>query len=186
MRYKDFNSNFNVIAEETITRFQQGGAMMGDFCRIRKDALKNAFLKDKPSQFVDMIKHLIGSDKHLKVSCVKTSKPDSQHELGNSPTDVMYVDIVEELAPGLWQNPITLPLAVIDILSPDGNNWSPAIPKSLIRADNSVITPKKVELTDSELNNRTQGNKRKLPTSNTKGAFAKEPKDGRSQTKVKG
>lgn len=172
MSYKDFKSNFNVLAEMFTSRFQTGGVSVGDFCKIRKDALKNEFIKGKPSQFVDKINEIINSKLLLKIASVKSSKTDAPNEQGTTIVDKIFVDVVQEYAPGLWKEPITLPLEAIDIVTPEGNNWSPEIPKELIKKNPTQIKPKEVK-------------DQKLANSDTKNSFAKEPKDGRDTTKVK-
>lgn len=183
MSYKDFSGKFELIAENVISRYQMGGVLPGDFCVIRNDALKNSEIKNKPSQFIDKVTEFMKSGLNLKVSAVKTSKPDTQNQMATDPTDKYYVDVVVEYAPGLWKDILTLPLECIDIVKPEGNNWSPDVPEQLKKKDPSH-NAKKLELTDKELNDRTQANQRIMPTTNVKlEVGVSEPKDGRKQAK---
>lgn len=179
--YKEFKSKFMILAEEETTRWRQGGVLMGDYCMIRKDALKNTKINGRPSQFVDKIKEMIASKLPLKVSAVKSERPETQHDLygvGSLPTAI-WVDVVTEAAPGLWTNPLTLPLEAIDIVIPDENNFSPGIPTQWVRRDDTIIKPEEV---DTKVD-QTEGDdpNRHIVTKHIDNSLGKEAKDGRDQ-----
>lgn len=182
MKLKKYKKNFNIIIENIINRYQMGGVLPGDYCIIRKDALNNPEIKNKPKQFIEKLKEYINNGLNLKISAVKTSKPDNQSYLGPTPTEKFYVDIVVEYAPGFWKDAITLPLECIDIITPDENNWSPKIPEQLYRKDTTQIKPKKIDFDNEILNKTTKSNERMLPTKNIKIKSAK-INDGRNQAK---
>lgn len=180
-------SKFDILVEEVTSRYQQGGLVTGDFVIIRKDALNNPKIKDRPSNFLEMLKTAIESKLPLRVSAVKSERPESSNDLiggaNNAPTG-FWVDVVTEYAPGLWKDAMTLPLEVLDIHNPEGNNL-PAWPDSVKRADNSVIHPEKVKLDKKDENvARTQSADRNLPTAQVT-IPSGTVKDGRDQTKVK-
>jgi len=185
--YKDFESKFSVICEEETRRYTLGGGFLnGDFCKIRKDALTCPKLKGRPSQFLDKIRELIQSDLPVKVSAVKSERPETQNDLAGvgSLTTAVWLDVCQEYAPGLFANVMTLPAECVDLIMPDGNNWSPDHPESWKRKDDTIIHPQDVKLSDdNDLQKQTSGKDRKLPTKNEKGGPAKEPKDGRKQAK---
>lgn len=186
MKYKDYNSKFSNLVENVISRYQTGGASVGDFCTIRKDAIKSDYVKSKPQNFIDMVRHAMESGLHLKIGSIKSERADMQNDLGTAPTGQLFVDVVVEYAPGLWRDPITLPIECIDIVFPDGNNWSPEIPDSMKHHPKQTIKPEEVSLDNKELNDRTNSNKRAMPKKNEKLEITpKEPKDGRESTKVK-
>jgi hypothetical protein len=184
--YKDFQSKFLVISEELTSRFQTAGVLNGDFCIIRPDALKCPKLRERGSQYMDKIKEYITSKLPLKVCAVKTERPETSNSIAGQGDLITatWVDVVQELAPGLWTQPMSLPLECIDVVMPDGNNWSPDHPQSWKRKDDTIIHPQEVKLSDdNDLQKQTSGKDRKLPTKNEKGGPAKEPKDGRKQAK---
>lgn len=186
MRYTEFSGSFATLVENTISKYQTGGVNVGEFCTIRKDALKNPEISNKPSGFINKVKEMMATGLNLKIASINSSKPDRQNDMGTAPTDKFYVDVVIETAPGLFMNPITLPLECIDVVEPEGNNWSPKVPDELKGKNRTQIKPKEEKTKDKELNDRTKGNERQMPKKNTKlGIGDKEPKDGRSQTKVK-
>jgi hypothetical protein len=180
-------TKFDVLVEEVTSRYQQGGLLMGDFVIIRKDALKNAKLQGRPSNFIDMVKSAIETKLPLRVSAIKSERPESSNDLvggvNNAPTGY-WVDVCVEYAPGLWRDPMTLPLEILDIANPEGGNL-PAWPDSVKRKDDSIIEPEKVKI-DSKAENvkQTQGDDRNLTKVQVK-IPSGTVKDGRDQTKVK-
>jgi hypothetical protein len=178
--FKDFTSKFSVLCEEATTRFNQSGFLMGDYCVIRPDALKNDFFKGKATDFIAKVKEMMKSDKPLKISSIKSSRPESSNDLvagaGNAYIGT-FADVITCLSPALWTNPITLPTEVLDVVVPLENNWSPANPDSWKRKDDSQIKPVPVKDADGELEHQTQGSKRKLPTKDTKGITKGSAKD---------
>ena len=184
--YKDFKSKFSVLAEEETSRYKTGGGLLpGDYITIRKDVFNSPKLKDRPSQFFDRIKEIIGSQLPLKVSAIKSMRPETQHGLyggAEAPTDY-WVDVVQCATPALFVNCMTLPIEVLELQMPEGNNFSPEIPDQWKRKDNSKIKPEEVDVKDSELEKQTSGRnkERNLTRKHVNNALGKEAKDGRSQ-----
>ncbi len=186
MRYNEFKekSQFNNLSENWTYRYQNGGVAVGDFIKINKKALTNPVIKTRPEQFLNLIKSLMNSDIPLKIACVHTpNKATSSNEgyLGTGALE-FTVDVVQEPAPGLFVNPITLPLDVVDIIDV-GIAWSPDHPESIKYKNKEKIKPEVVKIEDGESAKQTlsQDVNRKTTNKNTKGSFAKEPVDGRKQ-----
>jgi hypothetical protein len=169
--FKKFNSKFSVICEEETSRYRQGGYLMGDFAVINKKALNHPEIKNKPSNFIDVVKELINSDLPLKISAVKSERPESQHDLyaAGSLMTKIYIDLVQEYAPGLFKNAITLPAEVVDVVNPTSNNWSPKHPESWKYDNKEQIEAVPVKDANDSIEHQTQGNKRKTATKDTKG-----------------
>lgn len=183
--YKDFESKFELLAEEEITRYKQGGVLSGDIVKIRSDWTKNDKLKGRPSQFYDKIKELIGGPYPLKVTAVKSERPESQHSLYggvDGAVTAYWVDIAQIINPGFWTNPITLPLEVIEIQDLGAN--LPPVPDEQKYDAKVQIKPVEDKKGDpkSELQQQTKADEKELVTKNIKIETAgKEPKDGRDQ-----
>ena len=180
--YKDFDSKFKLLCEEETGRYKTGGGLLpGDYITIRKDALNNDKIKGRPSQFYDKIKELMGSKLPLKVSAIKSMRPETQNGLMNgaeAPTDY-WVDVVQCASPALFVSVITLPIEILDFQSPDGNNFSPELPDQWKYDNKEQIHPKEKSAT-----NNTEHDKRNMPrTNSTFDVGVHEPKDGRSQIK---
>jgi hypothetical protein len=183
--FKDFKSKAALMMEEATSRYTTGGGLMpGDYVLIRKDVLKHKKLEGRPSQFYDKIKEIINSQLPLKVGAIKSMRPETQNGLfgGAEAPSEYWVDVVQCANPALFVNPITLPIEVLDFVNPEGNNFSPEHPDNWSYDNKVQISPAKVQASkDKELTGQTSGDKRNLPTKDTKGEHVVEPKDGRKQ-----
>ena len=131
-------SQFDVIYEKEIERFQSCGILVGDRCRIVKNAINDEYVQNRAQSFRDFIKACSDPsfDLNLRVGAIKSIYPTTTQNYGNgtqSP-DGIFVDVYIEYAPGLYRNPTTLPIHLIEIVD-DGNNRGP-IPDSLRRKNN--------------------------------------------------
>jgi len=155
-------SQFDVLFEKELERFQQGGIIVGDRVKFKPDALKLDYIAKRAQSFKDMIATCMadGFDLPLKVGAVKSIYPTSATNFqgGHNAPDGVFLDIYIEYAPGFFRNPMTVPIDAIEVIS-DGNNRSP-IPDSL-RRNNNIHGPKEV---DSNTNLSTQNVK--LPGAN--------------------
>jgi hypothetical protein len=177
MKIKDFKGKYDTIIETTITRYQQGGILSGDLVRFRKDAMKNDKVKDMMENYKSMIQDAMSTDLNLRVSAIKSIRPTTADDISGgansgtrAPTDY-WVDLVIEYAPGLYRNPITVPIEVLELVDTDGN-LAP-VPDS-VKRKNKVEMPKEVDSPDAD---------RKNPNTNTKPQFPNKTTDGRSQVK---
>lgn len=167
-----FSGKYDKIFENTICRYQQGGITFGDIVKFKKDALNSEKIKGLSENYKDMIKNAIATDLNLRVGAVKSQRPSSTMNFDAYGTDAAgdyYVDVVVEYAPGLWRDPITVPMEVLEYVDL-GANLAP-VPDSLKRPSEGS-KPAEVVASDTE---------RKNPTKNTKLANTKDPSDGRKQ-----
>jgi hypothetical protein len=136
-------TKFNVLFENMLERYQQGGLLIGDRVRFRKDALKTDFFKNKGQNFLDIVKACMdpGFDLNLRVSAVKSIYPSTTQNYrgGTEAPDSIYVDVIIEYAPGLYRNPMTVPIECLE-LQDDGINRGP-IPDSIKRKSKIQIKP---------------------------------------------
>lgn len=139
-------SEFNALFENVLERYQQGGYVIGDRIRFRKDCLKHTFFSNKGQSFIDLVKGCMAPDfdLNLRVSSVKSTYSSTSRNVrgGAESPDCIFVDIMVEYAPGLWRTPMTVPIDVIERLE-DGINTAP-IPDSLKRKS-KVHGPEEVE-----------------------------------------
>ena len=136
-------SNFDVLLEQELERYQQGGYLVGDRIKFRKNALSHEYVVSRAQSFVDIIKACMEPtfDLNLRIGALKSIYPTSatNFQAGNPAPAGVFADIYIEYAPGLHRNPMTVPLEVIDLVD-DGNERGP-IPNSLKRP-NDVHGPK--------------------------------------------
>ena len=146
-------TKFDVLYENMLERFQQGGFLIGDRVRFKKDALKMDFFKNKGTNFLDIVKACMDPnfDLNLRVSAVKSVYPTTSQNYrgGTESPDKIFVDVIIEYAPGLYRNPMTVPIEALE-LQDDGINRGP-IPNSLRRKNKINIKPEKTEAKQSEI-----------------------------------
>ena len=148
-------SQFDVLLEKELERFQMGGIIIGDRIRFKGDALKHEFVANRAKNFQDIIAACMepSFDLNLRVGAVKSIYPTTtQNYVGGSESpDGVYLDIYIEYAPGLYRNPMTVPIEIVEVID-DGNNRGP-VPDSLVRK-NKIHGPKEQE---AEQNNNAKG-----------------------------
>jgi hypothetical protein len=140
-------TKFNVLFENLLERYQQGGFISGDRVRFRKDCLKLDFFKDKAQSFIETVKACMDPsfDLNLRVSAIKSIYPTTTQNYrgGTESPDHIYVDVVVEYAPGLYRTPITVPIEALEVQD-DGINTGP-VPDSVKRKSKIQIEPKEVK-----------------------------------------
>lgn len=136
-------SQFDILLEKELERFQMGGFLIGDRIRFKKDALNFDYIAKRPQGFKDIIASCMDPsfDLNLRIGAIKSVYPTSatNFQAGNSAPDGVFVDIYIEYAPGLYRNPMTVPIEVIELMD-DGNERGP-IPNS-VKRPNNVHGPK--------------------------------------------
>lgn len=142
-------TKFNVLFENLLERYQQGGLIIGDRVRFRKDCLKLDFFKEKGQNFLDIVKSCMDPnfDLNLRVSAIKSIYPTTTQNYrgGTESPDKIFVDVIVEYAPGLYRTPMTVPIECLE-LQDDGINTGP-VPDS-VKRKSKVHGPEEVE-TDS-------------------------------------
>jgi hypothetical protein len=131
-------SKFDTLLEKEMEQFQTGGYRVGMRVLFKNDALKHEYVQKRAQSFQDIIKACMdpGFDLSLKIGAIKSIYPTTTQNYGNgteSP-DGTFLDIYIEYAPGLFRNPMTVPIDIVDCVD-EGNNRSP-IPNSLKRPNN--------------------------------------------------
>lgn len=139
-------NKFDVLYENELERFQQGGIIVGDRVKFKKDALKLDYIAKRAQSYKDIIASCMEPtfDLTLRVGAVKSIYPTSSTNFqgGYTAPDGVFLDIYIEYAPGLYRNPMTVPIEAIDVIS-DGVNRGP-IPDSL-RRKNNIHGPEEIQ-----------------------------------------
>ena len=144
-------NKFNLLFEREISRFESGGFLVGDRVRIKKEALKDEYVLGRAQSFQDFIKSLLEPtfDLNLRIGAVKSIYPTTSQNYAGSHTDSpagLFLDIYVEYAPGLYQNPTTIPMHLVQSLEDvDGINRGP-IPDSL-RRKSKIHGPEEIKTT---------------------------------------
>jgi len=142
-----FNGKFELVYEQTLGRYQQGGFLTGDYVKIKADALKHKNLQDITEEFKELIKSLRKRDIPLRISFIKTrgGSGSSNGVVGgaDAPTD-FFADVSVEHGPGMWDRPITLPIGVLSKVELDEFNGYPPVSDEIVYPDRTQIKPEKV------------------------------------------
>jgi hypothetical protein len=144
-------TKFDVLYEGLLERYQQGGFIIGDRVRFKKDALNSDFMKSKGQNFIDIVKSCMdpGFDLNLRISAIKSIYPTTTQNYrgGTESPDKIYADVIVEYAPGLYRTPMTVPIEILE-LQDDGINTGP-VPDSVRRKSKINIKPEKTEAEQS-------------------------------------
>lgn len=139
-------NKFNALLNEELGRFQQGGFLVGDRIRFTKNALRHEYVSKRAKSYQDIIKACMDPsfDLNLRIGAIKSIYPTTTQNYGNgtqSP-DGIYFDIYIEYAPGLYRNPMTVPIDIVELMD-DGNDRGP-VPDS-VRRENDIHGPEEVQ-----------------------------------------
>ena len=162
---------FNALFEGMLERYQQGGFIVGDRVRYRKDCLKLDFFKHKAKGFIDLVQSCMDEnfDLNLRVSAVKSIYPTTSQNYrgGTESPDCIYVDIIIEYAPGLYRTPMTVPIESLELMD-DGINTGP-VPDSVKRKSKITIKPEDIQAkSDRDFDINLQNKNVKIPNSTVK------------------
>lgn len=163
------SSNFEQIFEAEMERFQCGGFLVGDRIRFKKDAMKHDFVTKRAASYQDLIRSCCDPsfDRVLRIGAIKSIYPSStanNYANGTQSPDGIYFDIYIEYAPGLYRNPMTVPMEVVELMD-DGNNTGPVVDS--VRRKNNIHGPEETKAKsdiDASVNLTTQNVK--LPGAN--------------------
>jgi hypothetical protein len=140
-------TKFTTLYENMLERYQQGGLILGDRVKFKKDALSNDYFKSKGQSLLDIVKATMDPnfDLNLRIGAIKSTRPTTSQNYrgGTESPDDLYADIYIEYAPGLYRNPMTVPVGVLELQS-DGINTGP-VPDSVKRKSKITIKPEPVK-----------------------------------------
>tara|TARA_R110000824_G_scaffold15095_3_gene63718 strand:- start:286 stop:843 length:558 start_codon:yes stop_codon:yes gene_type:complete len=168
-------NKFKTLFEGNFQRYQGGGFLTGDLVRIRPDILTSEWAKMLGLNVVEQVKKFIESDLNIRVSSVKTLRPQvsggTQQDVGAS--NEYFADVCLEKAPGLFLDFLELPTGFLEQID-TGINLSP-IPDSQKREGEVTIKPEELELEAGENpfvdpvdNTKSKEGDKSLPTADTK------------------
>lgn len=137
-------SRFDTIFESNFTRFQGGGFLTGDVIKFKEGWESDDWCKTAPTQVIEKLKELSGSDLVLRVSSVKPIRPTVNSSVDQSlGVDGFYLDIAQETAPGYWNGHfVTVPQQLVELNG--ANDGPPDVPESLKRKDEVDLKPKEI------------------------------------------
>jgi len=136
-------NKFVSLYESAIQRFTRGGFLTGDLVKFADGCMKDEWFKDQGINYLDKVKQFIDSGLNIRVSAVKAVRPTTHSGDVQNEADKFLIDIVLELAPGLYKDFLTVPAHVL--VYKDVYPNMPPVPDSLKRKGDVNIEPKEVE-----------------------------------------
>jgi len=136
-------NKFVSLYESAIERFTRGVFLTGDLVKFADNCLKDDWFKGQGVNYIDRVKHFIDSGLNIRVSAIKAVRPTTHSGDVQNEADRFLVDVVLELAPGLYKEFLTVPAHVLEYKDVYPN--MPPVPDSLKRKGNLNIEPKEVE-----------------------------------------
>ena len=165
------DSKFENMLTEMYDRFTNGGGFLkGDVVRLKKDVTNSEWFKTQADSVKERLKHMIGeSNRVYRISALKSERPRSAGSFGMGEPVASMADVVREINPSFWMDPVTVPVQYLENVDPGVN--MPPYDKDLVRKDTSHIEPSdKIKNEDKVGAEQTKvdDTERKLTDKNTK------------------
>lgn len=172
-----YTNRFTKIYESNFQRYQGGGILAGDVVEFVDNILNDEWFDKQSDTIKNRVQEFIDGDFNIRVGSVSAKRPANGGAVQqDQQVDDYYVDVVKELAPGLFTDVMTLPIHLVQKIDTDVN-LAP-VPDSQRREDTSHIKPEEVDVEsgDDESNavfgtKSTEGDKN-LPDKDTPGHAA--------------
>lgn len=141
-------NKFDILLESTRARYTQGGLLVGDLVKVKKESLTSEWAKKQAGNLIEKLKEFIETPLNVRVSAVKALRPAVAGSVqAENQVDDYYCDIVIENAPGLYADFITLPINLLEYLEQDGN--LARVPDEF-RHETPDGTPKAIEIAETD------------------------------------
>lgn len=174
-------NRFDILLESTRARYTQGGLLVGDLVKVKKEALTSEWAKKQASNLIEKLKEFVETPLNIRVSAVKALRPAVSGSVQpENQVDDYYCDVVIESAPGLYADFITLPINLLEYIEPDINLAQ--VPDEF-KQKTPEGNPTEVEISETDnpidaakQTQSTEGDKQ-LPTQNSKLDHTQAPVD---------
>lgn len=151
-------SKFETHINEMFDRFTDGGGFLkGDVVKLKKSATSSDWFKHQAASVQDKLQQMTEkSNRVYRISALKSEIPRSAGAFDMGQPMAAVADVVREVNPSFWMDPVTVPLQYLEVVDVGVN--MPPYDKDLIRPDNSNIKPTdSIENTDKVSSNQTMG-----------------------------
>lgn len=172
-----YENKFTKIFESNFQRYQGGGILAGDIVKFVDNILSDEWFDKQNETIKQRVQEFLDGDFNIRVGSVNALRPAAGGPVQqDQQVDDYYVDVVKELAPGLFTDVMTLPIHLVQKIDTDGN-LAP-IPDSQRRDDTSHINPEEVDVeegqdeTNAVFGTKSKEGDKKLPEKDTPGHAA--------------
>lgn len=152
-------SKFETHINEMFDRFTDGGGFLkGDVVRLKKSTISSDWFKHQAASVQDKLQQMTEkSNRVYRISALKSEIPRSAGAFGMGQPMAAVADVVREVNPSFWMDPVTIPLQYLETIDVGVN--MPPYDKDLVRPDNSNIKPSdSINNTDKISANQTMAN----------------------------
>lgn len=150
-------SKYLNLLEDTLTRFQRGGYLVGDYIKLADGYKKTDGYKNMPANMQAALDEVgeLSKNMHLRVVAIKNQYPSTQPGNANNTNGVVAVDIGLDYGGGRYYSVLTAPSDVLERVD-YGINQAP-LPDALKRDNIITLKPEPVETDkDSEAYRQTR------------------------------
>ena len=141
-------NKFVSLYESSIQRYTRGGFLTGDLVKFADGCLKDDWFKGQGVNYLAKVKQFIDSGLNIRVSAIKAVRPTTHSGDVQNEADKFLVDVILEVAPGLYREFLTVPAHVL--VPVDYYPDLAPVPDSLKRKGDVNIHPKPVEKSEDE------------------------------------
>tara|TARA_Y100000310_G_C20652718_1_gene800331 strand:+ start:292 stop:858 length:567 start_codon:yes stop_codon:yes gene_type:complete len=180
-------SKFDMIIESSMRRYNQNTLIVGDRIKFVDNYKNHEWFRKQAALKLERLEEMINSGDNLRISAVKTVRPQTAESGHFEIVDAFYYDVVREAAPGFYSQVFTVPQDLVEWLD-DYPNLSGETPDGQKRSDTSNIKPELIDGTGDDANlslkrqTRCDHPDKDMPTTNTSMDNVPAPKDGTSYT----
>ena len=140
------NSKYLELLENTLTRYQRSGLLVGDYIKFADNYKSRKGFKDLDDSIKDKIKDVIELNKsqHLRVVAIKNKYPSAQPANEFNTNGHVVVDVGLDYGGGRFYSVLTVPSDVLERID-YGVNLAP-LPDALRRDNMITLKPELVEM----------------------------------------
>ena len=181
-------SKFDLIIESSMRRYNQNTLVVGDRIKFIDNYKNHDWVRQQAPVKLERLEDMINSGDNLRISAVKSSKPNVAESGHFEVVDAIFYDVVREAAPGFYSQVFTVPQELVEWLD-DYPNLSGEKPDGQKRNDTSNIKPELVDGVNDDENlslkrqTRCTHPDKEMPSQNVTLPNATAPKGGESYTK---
>jgi hypothetical protein len=168
-------NKFVKLYESSIQRYTRGGFLTGDLVKFTENAFRDDFFKKQAPNYIQKAKSFNDSGLNLRVSAIKAVRPTIHSGDIQNEAESFLIDIVQEVAPGLYREFITVPAHLLEPIHtypnlapvPDGLkrkgdiNINPKL-EDVAAAAESILSPNRQTMTSDLGNQKDDKGDRKL------------------------
>lgn len=141
-------SKYLGLLENTLTRYQRGGFLVGDYIKFADDYKSKSCYKDLTAQIKDAVAEVVELSKNMNLRVVSIKNEYPSRAPGNefNTNGTVVIDVGLDYGGGRFYNVVTVPSDVLTRLD-YGINYAP-LPQAITRPNQITLKPEVVKIDD--------------------------------------